>query len=143
MGYILLIEDNQDNADMMIRILQSAGLEVRHITKGLEGAQIARAKRPDLILLDFNLPDIDGRNLILTLKRQLGGAGAPPIIAVTARTGPMEEAVAARFGCDAFVRKPFDPEEFLALVLQLAPVAQKGTGAVRPGGSVDDSGQTK
>ncbi len=121
MRHILLVEDNQDNADLVIRILQPAGFEVQHITRGLEAAQAARMRRPDLILLDFNLPDIDGRNLILTLKRQLGGVNAPPIIAVTARTGQIEEKVAERFGCDAFVRKPFDPGEFLALVVHLIP----------------------
>ncbi len=118
MCYILLVEDNQDNADLVIRILQPAGFEVQHITRGLGTAQAVKTRRPDLILLDFNLPDIDGRNLILTLKRQLGGVNAPPIIAVTARTGQLEERVAERFGCDAFVRKPFDPAEFLALVLR-------------------------
>jgi len=128
MYHVLLVEDNQDNADLVIRILKPAGYEVRHITRGLEAAQAARTYRPDLILLDFNLPDIDGRNLILTLKRQLGGVKAPPIIAVTARTGQIEEKVAERFGCDAFVRKPFDPAEFLSLIVQLTPT--RGTTVV-------------
>src|SRR5512135_1831506 len=118
MYHVLLVEDNQDNADLVIRILKPAGYEVQHVTRGLEATQAVKAKRPDLVLLDFNLPDIDGRNLILTLKRQLGGVNAPPIIAVTARTGKIEEKVAERFGCDAFVRKPFDPGEFLALIVR-------------------------
>jgi CheY-like chemotaxis protein len=122
MTYVLLVEDNQDNADLVIRILQPAGYEITHITRGLEAPQSARNRRPDIILLDFNLPDFDGRMLIGTLKRQLGGDAAPPIVAVTARTGHAEEWFASRFGCSAFVQKPFDPEEFLALVLQLAPL---------------------
>lgn len=119
MRNVLLVEDNQDNADLVIRILEPEGFEIHHVMKGLEAAAAARTCRPDIILLDFNLPDIDGRVLILTLKRQLGGEKAPPIVAVTARTGQIEETVAERFGCDAFVRKPFDPAEFLALVLNL------------------------
>ncbi len=122
MKYVLLVEDNQDNADLVIRILEPAGYEIKHITRGLDAAQAARARRPDIILLDFNLPDFDGRTLILTLRRQLGGEEAPPIVAVTARTGHLEEMIASRFGCAAFVNKPFDPEEFLALVKQLAPL---------------------
>jgi DNA-binding response OmpR family regulator len=125
MDHILLVEDNQDNADLMIRILEPAGYEIQHISRGLEAAPAAKARRPDLILLDFNLPDIDGRNLILTLKRLLGGNQAPPIVAVTARTGKAEEMIATRFGCDAFVQKPFNPEEFLAIVVQLTSAKQK------------------
>src|SRR5579871_1513060 len=105
MAYVLLIEDNQQNADMMIHLLQSVGFEVRHFIKGLEGSQQARRERPDLILLDFNLPDIDGRTLILTLKRGLGDSAAPPIVAVTARTGQVEKDLAERFGCSAFISK--------------------------------------
>jgi two-component system, cell cycle response regulator DivK len=118
MSYILLVEDNQANADMMMRILNTHGFEVRHYIKGLDGARAARAERPDVILMDFNLPDIDGRTLVLTLKQQLGGLNSPPIIAVTARTGAMEETLAKRFGCDAFISKPFDPQAFLSMVIQ-------------------------
>jgi DNA-binding response OmpR family regulator len=118
MCYILLVEDNQANADMMIRLLATANLPVRHFVRGVEGVREAYRERPILILMDFNLPDIDGRTLILSLKKRLGGASAPPIIAVTARTGRIEETMARQFGCDAFVRKPFDPQEFLNVVMQ-------------------------
>ena len=116
MPYILLVEDNQQSADMAIHILTTAGYEVRHFLKGVEGAKMARAERPQLILLDFNLPDIDGRALTLSLKQQLGGADSPPIIAVTARSGSSEEAIAKRFGCSAFLSKPYTPETLLAVV---------------------------
>ncbi len=132
MYHVLLVEDNQDNAELVIRILKSAGFEVQHVTKGLEAMQAAKARRPDLILLDFNLPDIDGRNLILTMKRQLGGVNAPPIIAVTARTGKIEEKVAERFGCDAFVRKPFDPGEFLSVVMYFVSAKCKESNSADP-----------
>jgi DNA-binding response OmpR family regulator len=86
MSHILLIEDNQANADMMIHILTSAGYQVRHFIRGLEGVKDSRLNRPELILLDFNLPDVDGRTLALSMRKQLG-ADCPPIIACTARTG--------------------------------------------------------
>ncbi len=128
MSYVLLVEDNQNNADMVIRLLQSLNVEVRHTLRGLEGAQMARRNRPDLILMDFNLPDIDGRTLVLQLKKQLGGPKAPPIVALTARTGEVEMQLAERFGCSAFISKPFVPEEFLKTVKALlARVAEPKT----------------
>lgn len=120
MSYVLLIEDNIANAEMMIRLLEAGGYEVRHYDHGLTGARAALKERPSVILLDFNLPDVDGRTLLLMLKQRTGGMEAPPVIAVTARTGVMEEAIAERFGCDAFVRKPFEPKEFLEIVQKFA-----------------------
>jgi len=121
MGYILFVEDNQANADMTIRILASAGYEVKHVLRGFEGAQLARKERPSLILMDFDLPDINGQTLTLLLKKQLGGVHAPPIIAVTARSGDAEVRIAANFGCSAFISKPFLPEDLLSVVKKLMP----------------------
>lgn len=121
MSYILLIEDNINNAEMAIRLLESLNVEVRHYIKGFDGAQMARRERPLLILMDFNLPDIDGRTLVLQLKKQLGGQTAPPIAAFTARTGDAEMQIAARFGCSAFISKPFSPDEFLKTIKTLVP----------------------
>lgn len=119
MSYILLIEDNQATAEMIVRIFNAAGYEVRHTVRGLDGAKLSRKERPSVVLLDFNLPDVDGRTMAMVLKRQLGGRAAPPIVAVTARTGDGEMQVARAMGCDAFVPKPFVPEELLALVQEL------------------------
>lgn len=120
MSYILLVEDNQDNANMIIHILESAQYEVHHYNRGLPAAQAARQSRPDLIVMDFNLPDVDGRVLTLLLVQQLGGrAKAPPIIACTARVGHVEAKLAEQAGCSAFLSKPFAPESLLTLVHQL------------------------
>ena len=121
MSYILLVEDNKDNADMVIHILTTADYEVRHFTKGLPAAQEARREKPELILMDFNLPDVDGRTLSMVLMQQLGGVNAPPIIACTARVGTTEAKLAERFGCAAFLRKPFSPEDLLMLVRRFVP----------------------
>jgi CheY-like chemotaxis protein len=115
-NHILLIEDNQANAEMIIHILQTAGFQIRHFSSGLEGAKDARKDRPGLILMDFNLPDIDGRTLSLVLKQQLGNLTAPPIIACTARTGDLEIRMAAKFGCTALISKPFSSDELIRLV---------------------------
>lgn len=119
MSHILLIEDNPSNADMIIHMLRTAGYEVRHFMRGLDGARDARAERPALILMDFNLPDVDGRTLTLLLKQQLGGPNSPPVVACTARTGEAEVRMAARFGCAAMLSKPFSSEELLSVVRSL------------------------
>jgi len=116
MSYILLVEDNQNNADMVIRLLTTLKLPVRHVLRGVDGAKMARAERPLLILMDFNLPDVDGRTLTAMLKKQLGGTAAPAIIALTARSGETEEQLAAAAGCSAFITKPFDPEDFRNMI---------------------------
>jgi CheY-like chemotaxis protein len=56
------------------------------------------------------------------LKKQLGGRAAPPIVAITARTGESEERIAQQFGCTAFVSKPFVPNEFIRLIKSLVKV---------------------
>jgi CheY-like chemotaxis protein len=127
MSYILLVEDNQENADMVIRLLRAANYKVRHTLRGLDGARMARQDLPSLILMDFNLPDIDGRTLVLQLKKQLGGPSAPPIVALTARTGDHEMRMAQSFGCTAFVSKPFVPAEFMELIQSLVPMPNHET----------------
>jgi CheY-like chemotaxis protein len=116
MSHILLIEDNVGNAEMIMHILRTAGYEVKHFIYGLEGAKNARQEPPSLILMDFNLPDIDGRTLALLLHKQLAHV---PIVACTARAGDHEIRMAAGFGCSAFLSKPFAPEELLGLVKKL------------------------
>ncbi len=119
MSYILLTEDNPDTANMLVKLLKQEGYTVNHCPNGLSAIRTARAERPALILMDFNLPDIDGRSVVLLLKKQLGGASAPPIVAVTARSGEREEQYARHMGCDAFVSKPINPPSFLELVAKL------------------------
>lgn len=116
MAYILLIEDNQNNADYIIRILEGVGHEVAHFVEGLTGSREARVRRPDLILLDFNLPDIDGSVLVIALKKNLGGKDAPPIVAVTARNTIIDRQIANKLGFDAFIGKPFEPDELIRIV---------------------------
>ncbi|MBN1563661.1 MAG: response regulator [Anaerolineae bacterium] len=114
MATILLVEDNQNTADFMIRILESANHTVHHTTRGLEGARWARASRPDLVLMDIDLPDINGRSVVLSLRRQCSEQSLP-IIAVTAHADEESVKLAKGFGCNAFLAKPFAPEDLLDL----------------------------
>jgi len=129
MSYVLLVEDDLNTAEMVIRLLTAEGIAVQRTARGYNSARMARQQRPALILMDFNLPDVDGRTMILQLKKQLGGNEAPPIVAFTARTGESEVRLAARFGAAAFVSKPFVPLELLALVRKLM-LDKRSTGEI-------------
>src|SRR2546421_65149 len=123
MSYILLVEDNQDNADMVMRILHAAGYEVKHALRGFKGAQMARDERPDLILMDFELPDVSGQTVTMVIRRQLGSS-TPPIIAVTGIITDAAREEARKVGCAAFVGKPFTPDQLLQTIKTLLEQAQ-------------------
>jgi two-component system, cell cycle response regulator DivK len=104
---ILYIEDNTDNRLLIRRVLQAEGYEVIEAVDGRSGLQQAATARPDLILMDINLPEIDGYELTARLK-QVSNLNRIPIIAVTANVmkGDREKTLAA--GCDGYIQKPID-----------------------------------
>jgi CheY-like chemotaxis protein len=124
MATILLVEDNQNTADFIIRILETAGHTVHHASRGLEGARWARASRPDLVLMDIDLPDVNGRSVVLSLRRD-SPPSALPIIAVTVQADEESIELAKGFGCNAFLAKPFLPEDLLNLVDHFLPEQQE------------------
>ncbi len=107
---ILLVEDNLENASLIIRILQTGGYEVTHKLLGLEGMAAARTNAFDAILLDFNLPDIDGSQIGLALRKRLPKTR---IIALTAHADKITREKAKMFGFDAFIPKPFTDDDLL------------------------------
>lgn len=119
---ILYIEDNPDNMRLVQRALESRGYHLLQAKNGLDGVRVAETEQVDLILLDINLPDIDGyevaRRLRSSQKRQLN---ATPIIAVTANAlkGDAERALEA--GCDVYMSKPINIRELWARVEAFVP----------------------
>ncbi len=114
---ILYIEDNPDNLLLVKRVLQSRGYHVLEAKNGVEGLSIAESQQVDLILLDINLPDLDGYEV----ARRLRANRAPklaytPIIAITANAlrGDAERALEA--GCDVYMSKPINIRELWARV---------------------------
>lgn len=109
---ILYIEDNPDNLQLVERALKAKGYEVVKAQTGLHGVETAEGMNPDLILLDINLPDIDGYEVARRLR---GSKNAHmltvPIIAVTANAlkGDAEKALEA--GCDFYMSKPINVRE--------------------------------
>jgi two-component system cell cycle response regulator DivK len=104
---ILYIEDNPDNRLLVRRVLQAEGYTVLEANDGQSGMTVAAETQPDLILMDINLPEIDGYEVTARLK-QLPGISHVPIVAVTANVmkGDREKTLAA--GCDGYIQKPID-----------------------------------
>jgi two-component system cell cycle response regulator DivK len=117
---ILVVEDQEDNRTILRDLLNHAGFDVLEAVTGEEGVRAAEAHRPDLILMDIQLPLLDGYEATRRIKAQ-PELRAIPIVAVTsyALSGDDEKARAA--GCDGYVTKPFSPRQLLATVLSYLP----------------------
>ncbi len=119
---ILYIEDNPDNMTLVKRALESRGYKLLEAPTGMEGVNIAEKEEVELILLDINLPDIDGyevaRRIRHSAKKQLIYV---PIIAITANAlkGDAEKALSA--GCNVYMSKPINIRELWARVEAFVP----------------------
>lgn len=102
---VLLVEDNEMNIDMLTRRLKKRGYEVVVAVNGTEAIAKARGERPDVILMDVELPDIDGWEASRRLKADAATKDIP-IIAVTAHAMAEHEEKSLAAGCDAFETKP-------------------------------------
>ncbi len=110
---ILYIEDNEQNLYLVTYLLEKNGYEVVNALDGKQGIEAADSVRPALILLDIQLPVMDGYMVARKLRESPVVAGVP-IVALTsyAMTGDREKALAA--GCTGYIEKPINPETFLA-----------------------------
>jgi signal transduction histidine kinase len=112
MSRVLHIEDDPRNRLLVRKLLAAAGHEVVDAADGLEGVKLAMAQRPDLVLVDLNIPGLDGYEVTLRLRSEAALRGVP-IIAITAE-GDRDTSYAV--GCDGFVQKPIDARQFAAQV---------------------------
>lgn len=110
LGRILYVEDNLENRILIKRVLEAEGYTVLEAANGREGLALAESQRPDLILMDINLPDVDGYECTRRL-RSADGLSQIPILALTANVleGDRQRALAA--GCDGYIPKPIDVDE--------------------------------
>jgi two-component system cell cycle response regulator DivK len=117
---ILVVEDQEDNRTILRDLLGMAGYELIEAADGAEGVKLAQQEKPDLILMDIQLPVIDGYEATRRIKGD-ANLKATPIIAVTSYALSGDEAKARAAGCDGYVTKPFSPRELLAKVREYLP----------------------
>ena len=112
-GQILVVDDEQAIRDLISEVLTIAGFEVSIATDGLDGLNKIRKEKFDLIILDVNLPKMDG---FAILEKVRASAPTQPIIMISARTEKDDVTHGLRLGADDYVRKPFSVEELVLRV---------------------------
>lgn len=115
---LLLIEDDPDVAEMLLTYFEAGDYAVYHADTGLDGIELARAKYPQVILLDLMLPDIDGYEVCLRL-RQASLTRYIPIIFLTQRDERADKVKGLELGADDYVTKPFDVDELRLRVMSV------------------------
>lgn len=107
---ILYVEDNPDNRLLVRRVLQAEGYRVLEAQNATHALEVVQNEQPDLVLMDINMPDIDGYTLTTQFK-SMGKFQQVPIIALTANVmrGDRERTLEA--GCDGYIQKPIDVDE--------------------------------
>jgi two-component system cell cycle response regulator DivK len=115
MAKVLVVEDNPANMKLVTFLLQSAGHAVLSATDAEVGLTMARGEQPDLILMDIQLPGMDGLEATLLLKRD-DATSAIPVIALTALAMKGDEERIRAAGCDGYIAKPMRYQEFLATI---------------------------
>ena len=120
MKKILLVEDNKLNRDMLSRRLERKGFHVIVAEDGKKGVEMTRREKPDLVLMDMNMPEMDGWNATKTIRQDEQSKDIP-VIALTshAMTGDRERALES--GCDEYESKPIDFSTLLDKIHQLLP----------------------
>ena len=124
---VLVIEDNEQNMYLVKFILEVHGYEVIQARNGSDGIFMAREHKPDLILLDIQLPILDGYTVAREL-RKINAMQHVPILAVTsyAMPGDREQALAA--GCNGYIEKPINPDTFMNEINQFIQADSNGEG---------------
>jgi two-component system cell cycle response regulator DivK len=118
MSTILIVEDNEKNMKLARDVLQSRGYATLEAVTGEEGVRLAIDKKPDLILMDIQLPGINGMEAFRQV-RAAPGCASIPVVAFTASVTPTDRSQISAAGFDAFISKPINLKEFLETVKRL------------------------
>jgi two-component system, OmpR family, alkaline phosphatase synthesis response regulator PhoP len=135
LGRVLVVEDEQDVAELIRFNLQKEGYEVTVVGNGADGVRHARESKPDVILLDIMVPQLNGWEVCRRLKQD-GETRRIPVIMVTGRVDEGDKVLGFELGADDYVTKPFSPRE---LVARVRAVTRRG----RPGDGPDKKRQLK
>ncbi len=115
---ILVVEDTEDNRQILRDLLGMAGYDMIEANDGAEGVSQAAAHKPDLILMDIQMPVMDGYEATRRIKAD-PNLKAIPIVAVTSYALSGDEDKAKAAGCDAYIAKPYSPRQMLAKVREI------------------------
>ena len=126
MKRILVVEDDRDIAlSLRLKLERDGGFAVATAEDGATGLRLAQEQPPDLVLLDVNLPGMDGFEVCRRLRREPATAGVP-VIMVTARIDEADRVAGLDLGADDYITKPFSPKEALARVRAVLRRAERG-----------------
>src|SRR5712691_8691403 len=117
---ILVVEDEPNNLELALRIVRHAGHEATVATDGFAALELAREHRPQLILLDLQLPKLDGWTVVKLLRKETWAKDVP-IVAISASATPGDEHKAIEAGCTAFLSKPYYPAALREVLTQYLP----------------------
>lgn len=112
---ILYVEDNPDNRMLIRRVLAADGFTIHEAASASEALSKLRTLRPDLILMDINMPEMDGYTLTAHI-RELPNLGSIPIIALTANVMKGDKEKSLQAGCDGYIQKPIDIDTITAQI---------------------------
>jgi two-component system, cell cycle response regulator DivK len=118
MKRILVVEDHEDNLQILRDLLKSAGYEMLEAGDGAAGVAVAAAEKPDLILMDIQMPVMDGYEATRQIKAD-PDLKSTPIVAVSSFAMKGDEEKARRAGCDHYITKPYSPMQLLKTVRSL------------------------
>jgi len=118
MSTVLIVEDNDKNMKLARDVLQAKGYQTLEAVTGEEGVKLAREKKPDLVLMDIQLPGINGIEAFRQIRAHENTRGIP-VVALTASVTPTDRSAIAAAGFDAFLGKPINLKEFLDTVKRL------------------------
>ncbi len=119
---ILYVEDNLENRILVRRLLLSEGYIVVEAENAVKALEILKSSRPDLILMDINMPDVDGYTLTSQIKA-LPAYQSVPVIALTANVMRGDREKVFKAGCNGYIEKPIDVDRFLIQVAQFFPAS--------------------
>lgn len=114
----LVIEDNENNMALITFILHANGFDTLQAERGLQGIDIFNNNEPDFVLLDIQLPDIDGAEVLNRIRKTERGATIP-IIAVTSYAMSGDKNILIEAGCDGYIEKPIDPFHFITEICSI------------------------
>src|SRR3954451_18550129 len=118
MATVLIVEDNERNMKLARDVLQAKGYQTLEAITGEEGVKLAREKKPDLVLMDIQLPGINGIEAFRQIRAH-ENTRSIPVVALTASVTPTDRSAITAAGFDAFLGKPINLKEFLETVKRL------------------------